>query len=132
MQITTDDVWDCSCDIEISFPGLSFDELVELSAKLPQLKYLVSDKTDQGWGCVIELRDCWSGDRREVSLLIVDFLASVQALVNDVAQSLTGKPILRLGIYHETFSFTLQLDSSALASISVCGAELMVSLYPAE
>lgn len=122
--------WSCSCDIEVVFPGIAFDVLIDLARDTLLAGYNVEDKSSSGWGCVISRGQCWEGDRRELSTLIVEFISPLNSLILDARDHVSSTIIIRLGIYYDTFTLTLRFDRNALQSLNDACAELEISSYP--
>lgn len=122
--------WSCSCDIEIIFPGISFDVLMQLAKKIPMTGYCVEDKSDRGWGCVIVRAQCWDGDRRKLSSLIVDFVSPLRPLIQEAAKYIDAAMKIRLGVYYDTYTLTLPFDRQAIECLNDIYAELEISGYP--
>jgi len=127
------DEWGCSCDIEIVFPAITMDTLKGFVDEFPiSSGCSVDDKSDRGWGCVVTRDQCWEGDRRKISKLIVEFVTPLQSLIQAVINQVDSPAIVRLGIYYSTFTLTVSLDRQALECLSSIGAELEVSTYPSD
>lgn len=125
--------WQCSCDIEIAFPDISFGALKGLAAGLLPNGYSIEDKSDRGWGCVISLDHSWQGDRRQVSGLIVEFIELFRPIIISVVKNQANStPIVRLGVYHSTWGLTLLLSKTVHKCLGEMDVELEISTYPSD
>lgn len=121
--------WSCSCDIEISFPSLEIEDFV---AKLPDNSYVVEDKRELDWGVVIARDSTWQGDRRDISNLVVEFLSPIKKQILATKSICAATPIVRLGVYYGSFTFTLLLSEIAIGILRELSLELEISMYPTD
>jgi hypothetical protein len=130
MSVTeSDKEWACSCDIEVALPHAPPDIAAQLERMLSP-DYGVENRSDRGWGIVIVRHQEWYGDRRKLSLCITEFIADLEHLDLPNINIGDASPIVRVGVYYDTFSFTLTLSNEAMISLQSAKATLEVSLYP--
>ena len=129
-MVDTPEQWRCSCDIEIIFPGISFDVLMQLANNTPMTGYCVEDKSNLGWGCVIARAQSWDGDRRKLSNLIVEFVSPLRPLIQEATKYINAAVKIRLGIYYDTYTLTLSFDRQSIECLNDISADLEVSSYP--
>lgn len=129
----TKDVWECECDIELIFVHISYRVLLSIVRPfaLNALEGMVmEDRTNKKWGSVIARDSTWIGDRREINTLILEFIRQLHGPIQTVINSYQSPIILRLGIYHKSYEFTLRLNSKISQIFSENGIDLEISIYP--
>ena len=119
----------CELAVELCFRGASADVLERLQETLPD-NFVYEDLSARGWGPSVVRVENWVGDRKHLSELIISLFASLAHVVDAYAHAHQARPLLRLGIFHQTFTFTFALSSEAAACLTTAGAELMATLYP--
>jgi len=123
--------WECSCDIELTFIDLDINDLITIVSDKDHHGYSIVNKSHIGWGSVISSDEDQVVDRRKISDLINSFLLKFDGVVCTVKDSFPPtKIILRVGIYYNSFTFTLPLNIEAISQMERSGIEVEVSLYP--
>lgn len=120
-----------SCDIEAAFLDISFQELVKFlgDAQLPGCS--CEDKKELGWGAVVSKDEETFGYRQEISSFVVEFLHGFSSSIKEIRrQNPKSRIIVRVGVYHETYSFTFCLDLKLINQLQYLGVELEISTYP--
>jgi hypothetical protein len=123
--------WECSCDIELALIKPIDENLLIFINSYVVEGYSVENKNDLGWGYVISKDEEWVGDRRKISDLICRFLSDIEAIilrVRDVRPKID--PILRIGLYYGSYTFTINLLKESINKMERAGVELELSLYP--
>lgn len=123
--------WLCSYDIELAFTDLEFDVVLKKINCCIAEGYSIEDKSSLGWGCVVSRDDEWVGDRRELSALIDQFLNDIGSLLSALRSRLEfSDPVLRIGIYYDSYTLTIPLSSECLERIAKSNINIELSVYP--
>ena len=108
-------------DVELALVDASVGELKRLLSDLPS-EFHVEDRSDNGWGLVI----CTSQNLPDnFSNAVDDFLKPLSLLVGVIS---SHKGILRVGVFYDTMTCTMRLNSSD--QLSVFKLSLEISTYP--
>lgn len=93
--------------------------------------YRIEDKRNLGWGYVISRDDEWVMDRRMISTAVNQFLIDTEAVISKVkGKHPRVKPILRMGFYYDSYTFTMNFFNESIKQMSEIGIDLELSLYP--
>lgn len=133
MSITESPInWSCSCDIELAYTGIELDTVVKQLHALLTQGYSIEDKSASGWGCVISRDEEWVGDRRKLSELINQFLVDNNKIFKALnSQKKSPEPVLRIGIYYDSYTFTIPLSSDCFKGLVELNFSCEISMYPA-
>lgn len=121
--------WECSCDIEIVFHGIEHHDFIRIAKGLP-IEYELQDKKNLGWGSVILRKECWEGDRRNISDLIINFVSPLFTTINRLRSYIDERPLLRIGVYHTTYTITISIKENALRCLAKLDLDMEISAYP--
>ncbi len=125
-----EDEWICSCDIEFAFVDLVNKSSLKIIRSFEDDEYSVEDKSHLGWGITISRNSEWVGDRRNISELIRGLLSKVINITNYLNENdICCSPIIRIGIYHESYSFTTSLDSELMNQLGELSIDIEFSVY---
>lgn len=108
-------------DVELALVDTSMDELVNLQRDLPS-EFYVEDRSDKGWGVVIRTRRKLSDDFNDA---INGFLTPLNSLVELI---ISHKRILRVGVFYNTATCTMRLNSSD--PLTAFKLPLEITVYP--
>ena len=131
-KLNTSENWNCSCDIEIAFPGVAFNAFSSFLIGRYDFNsnFSIEDKNHLDWGSVLVSPQLWEGDRREISKFIREFIIPMGHIIKDIKREFNCAAIVRLGIYSETVSFTFTLDDLTIRCLMENSTTLEVSIYP--
>ncbi len=108
-------------DIEIAMPEISEAKRAEILGALPR-DFYSEDRESQGWGTVIRMSSVLP---EGLDAAVSAFLGGLKGIAPSVA---SAGGILRLAVYHQTYTCTVRLNSVQL--ISEFGLALEISTYP--
>jgi len=123
--------WECACDIELAFVDTPYQTLMEIVADLDLKGVTIEDHTTRGWGSVVAREDEWVGDRRNIWMLIREFVGPLRMAIQLVSQRHQSSVIMRIAVYHSTYTYTLFLDHETSKLLGEVGVDVEITLYPA-
>jgi hypothetical protein len=119
-----------SCDLELVFPGFTYEQFVNLVGSPTFTGYSFENKEKLGWGAVISQDSEIFVSREKLCSVIIFFLNNLAKLVEKVrSTNLEAQIILRIGIYYKTYSLTLPLDLKLIKLLQDLSVELEISTY---
>jgi hypothetical protein len=108
-------------DVELALINAPANELKDIQDDLPSV-YFVEDRSNLGWGLVIQTTRKLTGDFNDS---IYAFLEPLNPMIN-LARKYSG--ILRVGVFYNTVTCTMRLNSCE--RLAEFGMELEISTYP--
>lgn len=111
-----------SYDLELALINLPKEELQEISKVLP-VRYLVEDRSNNGWGIVIRLDS--ENELASLNDQVRAFIAGVLPIRKWIELS---SPVLRVVCFNDKLTCTINLDDFELfVSLKI---KLEISIYP--
>lgn len=119
-----------SCDLEVSFLDINFDEFFNTYGNREITGCTFEDKANLGWGTVVSKDEEIYGYRQDISNIVISYITSLDELLVEVRKNHSNtKVILRIAIYYNTYNLTFSIELELISLLKKYSIELDVSIY---